>query len=111
MLNKKEGVNVVADLKGIIMSDDYRKRIENIILDTPIRSMPMDFIGEVALVMKDGSCDIISAEEFMDLTEEYDREDMIRMGIVDTHIHMDMDYAIDVIHFITEEILKSPQQV
>lgn len=93
------------------MSDDYRKRIEHIIMDTPIRSIPMDFIGEVALIMKDGSCDVISAEEFMDLTEEYDHEDMIRMGIIDTRIHMDMDYVVDVIHFMTEEILKSPQKV
>lgn len=89
------------------MSQDYRTRIEEAVLNSPIREIPIDFISSVVITMNDDTHKSISFDEFCIMTEKYDIEDLENLGIESVSFQIDMDYAVEVIHDITEEILNS----
>lgn len=89
------------------MSQDYRTRIEEAVMNSPIREIPLEFISTVILTMDDGTHRSLSSEDFYEMTSKYDIEDLEDLGIEGVSFQIDMDYAVDVIHKITQEILNS----
>lgn len=89
------------------MSQDYRTRIEEAVLNSPIREIPLEFISSVILTMNDGSHKTLSSEDFYEMTTKYDMDELEDLGIEGVSFQIDMDYTIEVIHHYAQEILNS----
>ena len=89
------------------MSQDYRTRIEEAVMKSPIREIPLEFVASVVLTMSDGTYKTLSSDEFYDLAEEFDQDEFEDLGIEGVSFQLDMDYAIEVIHHFSQDILKN----